>query len=169
MEALAKHRSNNDERQRRRVAECHADLKRKRRDLLHKLSAYYAREYDLIVVEDLDVKGRLGFPSNSCDTASARGECSSYCSSTSGNRAGTHFVAVEPAGTTKECAACGVSTDKPLWVCEHSCPAYDFTADRNTNAAWNILSRDIRSGTLRINACGDCAPCRYVSICKARR
>jgi len=93
------HGSNNYEKQRQRVAECHADLRRKRRDFLHKLSAYYTREYDL--------------------------------------------VAVNPRETTKECASCGVSTEKPLWVREHSCPACGFEADRDANAAWNILSRGL--------------------------
>ena len=54
---------------------------------------------------------------------------------------GTHFVAVNPRGTTKECASCGVSAEKPLWVREHSCPACGFEADRDANAAWNILFR----------------------------
>ncbi len=53
----------------------------------------------------------------------------------------THFVEVDPAGTTKECASCGVSADKPLWVREHSCPACGFEMDRDANAALNILSR----------------------------
>ncbi|OYR73596.1 transposase, partial [Halorubrum sp. E3] len=56
-------------------------------------------------------------------------------------REGTHFVAVNPRGTTKECASCGVSTEKPLWVREHSCPSCGFEVDRGANAAWNILSR----------------------------
>jgi Probable transposase. len=51
------HGSNNYEKHRRRVAEYHADLRRKRRDFLHKLSNYYAREYELVAVEDLIVKG----------------------------------------------------------------------------------------------------------------
>jgi putative transposase len=59
------------EKQRQRVAECHLQIKRKRRDFLHKLSAYYAREYDLVAVEDLDVKGMLESPRNSRNTASA--------------------------------------------------------------------------------------------------
>jgi len=58
-------------------------------------------------------------------------------------REGTHFVAVNPRGTTNECASCGVSTDKPLWVREHSCPACGIEADRDANAAWNILSRGL--------------------------
>ena len=59
-------------------------------------------------------------------------------------REGTHFIPVDPRNTTKECAACGVKTDKPLWVREHSCPACGFTADRDWNAAWNILRRGIK-------------------------
>ena len=58
-------------------------------------------------------------------------------------REGTHFVAVDPKDTTKECASCGVKTDKPLWVREHSCPACGFECDRDANAAWNILSRGL--------------------------
>ena len=51
------HGSANWEKQRKVVAERHADLKQKRRDFLHKLSNYYATEYDLVAVEDLDAKG----------------------------------------------------------------------------------------------------------------
>jgi putative transposase len=57
------------------------------------------------------------------------------------DREGTHFVAVDPKDTTKECASCGVKTEKPLWVREHSCPSCGFEADRDANAAINILSR----------------------------
>ncbi len=53
------------------MAECHLRLKRKRRDFLHKLSAYYAREYDLVAVEDLNVKGLFESPCNNRNTASA--------------------------------------------------------------------------------------------------
>ena len=135
------HGSNNYEKQRRQVAECHADLRRKRRDFLHKLSAYYAREYDLVAVEDLNVKGMIESPSNSRNTASAAWRTFLSLLEYKCEREGTHFVAVNPRGTTKECASCGVSTDKPLWVREHSCPACGFEADRDANAAWNILSR----------------------------
>jgi putative transposase len=58
-------------------------------------------------------------------------------------REGTHFVEVDPEDTTKECASCGVKTDEPLWVREHSCPACGFEADRDANAAWNIFSRGL--------------------------
>ncbi|OYR59782.1 transposase, partial [Halorubrum ezzemoulense] len=114
------HGSTNWETQRQTVAERHADLKRKRRDFLHKLSNYYATEYDLVAVEDLDVKGLVELPRNSRNRVGAAwgtflGMLEYKC-----EREGTHFVAVNPRGTTKECASCGVKTEKPLWMREHS-------------------------------------------------
>ncbi len=126
------------------MAERHADLKNKRRDFLHKLSNYYSREFDLVAVEDLDAKGLVELPGNSRNRAGAAWGTFLRMLEYKCEREGTHFVAVNPRGTTKECASCGVSTDKPLWVREHSCPACGFEADRDTNAAWNILSRGIK-------------------------
>jgi len=133
--------SNNWEQQRVRVAECHQQLKRKRHDFLHKLSNYYATKYDLVAVEDLNVKPMLESAGNSQNTASAAWDTFMTMLEYKCTREGTHFVEVEPAGTTKECASCGVKSDKPLWVREHSCPACGFEMDRDANAAINILSR----------------------------
>jgi len=135
------HGSNNWEEQRKTVARRHADLKRKRRDFLHKLSSYYAREYDLVAVEDLDAKGLVELPGNSRNRAGASWGTFLRMLEYKCEREGTHFVAVDPRGTTKECASCGTETDKPLWVREHSCPSCGFKADRDANASWNILSR----------------------------
>jgi putative transposase len=106
---------------------------------------YYARKYELVAVEDLNVKGMLESPSNSRNTASAAWRTFLSLLEYKCEREGTHFVAVNPRGTTKECASCRVSTDKPLWVREHSCPACGFEADRDANAAWNIRSRGLEA------------------------
>ncbi|WP_096390597.1 RNA-guided endonuclease InsQ/TnpB family protein [Halopenitus persicus] len=137
------YKSHNWKKQRQRVAECHFQIKRKRRDFLHKLSNYYAREYELVAVENLDVKGMLESARNSRNTASAAWNTFTDMLEYKCEREGTHFVEVEPEGTTKECAQCGVATDKPLWVREHSCPACGLKADRDANAAWNILLRGL--------------------------
>ena len=138
------HGSENYRKQQSVVARRYADLKRKRRDFLHKLSNYYAREYDLVAVEDLDAKGLMELPSNSRNRAGAAWGTFLRMLEYKCDREGTHFVAVDPQGTTKECAECGVETDKPLWVREHSCPSCGFKADRDLNAAYNILPvRDI--------------------------
>jgi len=137
------HGSNNWEKQRKTVARRHADLKRKRRDFLHKLSNYYACEYDLVAVEDLDAKGLVELPGNSRDRSGASWGMFLRMLEYKCEREGTHFVAVDPRGTTKECASCGTETDKPLWVREHSCPSCGFEADRDANASLNILSRGL--------------------------
>jgi putative transposase len=135
--------STNYRKQQRKVARRHADIKRKRRDFLHKLSNYYATEYDLVAVEDLNVAGMMQFDSNSHNRASAAWGTFLRMLEYKCEREGTHFIPVRPHGTTKECASCGVSTDKPLWVREHSCPACGYEADRDENAAWNVLVRGV--------------------------
>ncbi|WP_231186615.1 transposase [Haladaptatus sp. DYF46] len=138
------HGSNNYEKQRRQVAKCHVNIRRKRRDFLHKLSNYYAREYDLVAVEDLNIAGMMQFDSNSRNRAAAAWGTFLRMLNYKCEREGTHYVAVDPRNTTKECASCGVKTDKPLWVREHSCPSCEFEADRDANAAWNILARGLK-------------------------
>ena len=137
------HGSANYRKQQHVVAQRHAELKRKRRDFLHKLSAYYAREYDLVAVEDLDAKELMELPSNSRNRAGAAWGRFLRMLEYKCEREGTYFAAVDPRGTTKECSECGVETDKPLWVREHSCPSCGFKTDRDLNAAYNILSRGL--------------------------
>jgi putative transposase len=83
-------------------------------------------------------------PSSSRNTASAAWRTFLSLLEYKCDREGTHFVAVNLRGPTKECAACGVPTEKPLWVREHSCPACGFEVDRDANAAWNTLSRGLK-------------------------
>ena len=116
------------------MAERHAELKRKRRDFLHKLSNYYATEYDLVAVEDLNAKGLVELSGNSRNRAGAAWGKFLRMLEYKCEREGTYFVAVDPKDTTKKCASCGVKTDKPLWVREHSCPSCGFEADRDANA-----------------------------------
>ncbi len=99
------HGSSNYRKQQRVVAKRHADLQRKRRDFLHKRSNHDAREYDLVAVEDLDAKGLMELPSNSRNRAGAAWGTFLRMLEYKCDREGTHFVAVDPAGTTKECAA----------------------------------------------------------------
>jgi len=93
--------SANWERQRQVVAERHADLKRKRRDFLHKLSNYYATEYDLVAVEGLDAKELVELPGNSRNRAGAAWGTFLRMLEYKCEREGTHFAEVDPGNTTK--------------------------------------------------------------------
>lgn len=77
------------------MAHRHADIKRKRHDFLHKLSTYYATEYDLVAVEDLDAKGLIELDGNSRNRAGATWGTFKRMLEYKCERESTHFVAVE--------------------------------------------------------------------------
>ncbi|MFB6156314.1 MAG: RNA-guided endonuclease InsQ/TnpB family protein [Haloferacaceae archaeon] len=135
--------SNNWERQRRRIAEVHMDMRNKKRDFKHKLAHFYTTTYDAVFVEDLNVRGMLESGGNARNKAEVGWRDFISVLKHHGKKHGCHVVEVEPAGTSKECAACGVETEKPLWVREHSCPSCGLELDRDWNAALNVLSRGL--------------------------
>jgi len=134
------YRSNNWETQRRRVAAVHNRMRNKKADFKHKVAAFYTREYDAVFVEDLNVKEMLEGGHNSQNTAEIGWRDFITILKHHGRKRGCHVVEVDPADTTKECHQCGVTTDKPLWVREHSCPSCGYTADRDYNA----VARNLR-------------------------
>ena len=138
------HGSSNWEKQRRQVAKAKRKIKRRVKDFQHKLTTWLVTEYDLVAVEDLNVKSMLETPQNAKNKQDAAWSRFLDLLEYKADLHGTHVVQVDPAGTTKECASCGVATDKPLWVREHSCPACGHTQDRDLNAAKNILNRGLK-------------------------
>jgi len=142
--ARKKNGSNNWEKQRRKVAKAKRRIKRKVIDYQHKLTTWLVREYDLVAVEDLDVKPMLETSQSAKNKQDAAWSRFIELLEYKADLHGTHVVKVEPAGTTKECSSCGVETEKPIWVREHSCPMCGHTEDRDLNAAKNILNRGLK-------------------------
>jgi putative transposase len=138
------HRSANWEKQRQQVARAKRTIKRKVVDYQHKLTTWLVQEYDVVAVEDLNVKPMLETSQNAKNKQDAAWSRFLELLEYKADLHGTHVVKVKPAGTTKECSSCGVETDKPVWVREHSCPACGHTEDRDLNAAKNILERGLR-------------------------
>jgi len=135
------HGSNNYERQRRTVAKVKRRIQRKVLDYQHKLTTWLVTEYDAVFVEDLDVTEMLQGDRNARNKQDAAWRQFINLLEYKADLYGTHVVQVEAAGTTKECASCGVETAKPIWVREHSCPSCGFETDRDANAAMNVLER----------------------------
>ena len=138
------HESNNWEKQRQEVATVKRRIKRKVEDFQHKLTTWLVTTYDAVFVEDLNVSGMLQQRGNARNKQDAAWRGFIEMLEYKGDLYGTYVVQVNPAGTTKECAECGVETDKPLWVREHSCPSCGFEADRDANASYNVLSRGLQ-------------------------
>ncbi|MBQ7621729.1 MAG: transposase [Candidatus Methanomethylophilaceae archaeon] len=57
--------------------------------------------------------------------------------------AGCEVVLVDPKGTSQTCSQCGTYVKKGLDVRVHECPVCGYTADRDVNAARNILYRGL--------------------------
>jgi len=142
--ARKEHGSNNWVIQRQQVAKAKRAIKRKVLDYQHKLTTWLVREYDLVAVEDLDVKPMLETSQNAKNKQDAAWSRFLDLLKYKADLYGTHVIRVDPTGTTKKCSACGVAIKKPLWVREHSCPACGHTEDRDLNAAKNILHRGLR-------------------------
>jgi len=133
--------SNNYEKQCRKVAKVKRHIRRKVLDYQHKLTTWLVRKYDAVFVEDLDVKGMLEQSHNARNKQDAAWRQFITLLEYKADLYGCHVVQVDAAGTTKECARCGVETAKPIWTREHSCPACGFETDRDANAAMNVLKR----------------------------
>ena len=142
--ARKEHGSANWEKQRQQVAQTKRQIKRKVLDYQHKLTTWFVQEYDVVAVEDLDVKPMLETSLNAKNKQDAAWSRFLELLEYKADLHGTHIVQVEPAGTSKECSVCGVETAKPIWVREHSCPACGHTEDRDLNAAKNILNRGLK-------------------------
>ncbi|PSP52148.1 transposase [Halobacteriales archaeon QH_1_68_42] len=139
------HASGNWENQRQAVARAKRRIKRKVLDFQHKLSTWLVKEYDVVAVEDLDVKPMLETSQSAKNKQDAAWSQFLDLLKYKGELYGTHVVRVDARGTTKACNECGVETSKPLWVREHSCPACGHTEDRDLNAAKNVLDRGLNS------------------------
>lgn len=135
--------SSNYKKQKLKVARTYEKLVNKRDDFLHKLANFYVRNYDLIVVEDLEINDLL-----------RKHWCSKYISDASWNkfvkmleykaeRVGKRLIKVDAKGTTQRCSQCDTVVPKELKDRIHKCPNCGFIAPRDYNASLNILKRGL--------------------------
>ena len=106
------HGSANWEKQRRKVAQAKRTIKRKVRDYQHKLTTWLVTEYDVVAVEDLDVKPMMETSQNAKNKQDAAWSRFIELLEYKADLHGTHVEKVKPEGTTKECAVCSVETEK---------------------------------------------------------
>jgi len=138
------HGSNNWQKQRCTVASVHARMCSRKEDFKHKLAHFYTTEYDAVFLEDLDVKEMLEKDTNARNKHEVGWSDFVTIFEHHGRKNGCHVVLVDPRGTTKECSSCGTEVEKPLWVRRHECPTCELEADRDLNAALNVLDRGLK-------------------------
>jgi putative transposase len=126
------------------VARIHEHITNQRQDTLHKASRHYVDRYQTIVIEDLKVAnmGRNHCLAYSIADASW-GIFRQYLEAKA-ESAGRQVVAVVPHYTSQKCFHCGEYVQKSLSVRTHVCPFCGYIADRDENAARNILQRGLQ-------------------------
>jgi len=137
------HNSENWDTARQLLARAYERLTNRREDYREKLAHWYTRKYDAVFLEDLDVASMMQQDKNSRNIAAMSWYQTIKAFERHGEKNSCHVVLVDPDGTTKQCAECGVETEKPLWVREHSCPGCGFTTDRDHNASLETHQRGL--------------------------
>jgi transposase, IS605 OrfB family, central region len=148
--------SANYKKQANRVARIHQRIQRKRKDFHYKTAHQLVRQYDLIAVEDLKIKGLARTHWGKSILDAAWGSFITILEAVAVIR-GVHVVKVNPNNTSQDCSGCGVKVKKDLSVRWHSCPHCHTELDRDINAAINILKRAIenfKTVGLIVSACG---------------
>ena len=126
----------------RRLAKRHDKVTRVRRDFHHKTALDLVRRFDVIAVENLNVKG-LAQMALAKQVHDAGWASFTNIIRSKAEKAGREVVAVDPRGTSQECSGCGAVVKKGLGVRVHTC-ACGLVLDRDTNAAINIARRGQR-------------------------
>jgi putative transposase len=143
--------SNNRAKARAKVARAHTKVRDARADFLHRTSARLVRDHDLIVIEDLNVRGMV------------RNRCLARVISDAGwgefrrqleyktARAGRRLVVIDRwYPSSKTCSACGHLLAALTLSTRHwTCPGCGTRHDRDVNAAKNILAAG-----RAVSACG---------------
>ncbi|NES68951.1 MAG: IS200/IS605 family element transposase accessory protein TnpB [Okeania sp. SIO2D1] len=146
--------SNNWKKAQNRIARLHQHIARQREDFHYKNAHKLVKEYDLIAVENLNIKGlaRNSKLSKSIYDV-AWGAFIDKLNAVAVKR-GVHVVKVNPHNTSQNCSNCGHKVPKTLSVRTHSCPKCKTVLDRDENAAKNILNRALNEVGIILSACG---------------
>lgn len=131
--------SNNYKKQRVKVARVHEKIANKRKDFLHKTSRKIANSYDVVCVEDLNMK--------------AMSKTLKFGKSVHDNGWGMFVNMLEYKllemgkflvktdkffPSTKQCSSCGAKKEMPLSLRTYECPHCGLKIDRDLNAALNL-------------------------------
>ena len=125
----------------RNVAKTHLKIARQRRDFHFKTAKQYTQHYHHIVVEDLAITNMVKNPHLAKSIMDASWGAFLAILTEKAERAGHCVIRVNPRFTTQACSNCGELVQKSLSVRTHICISCGYVADRDVNAAKNILSK----------------------------
>lgn len=123
------------------TAKTHLKINRQRRDHHFKTAKPYAEGYQRIVVEDLVITNMVKNHHLSKSILDAGWGAFLDILTAKAVSAGHEVIRVKPHFTSQKCFKCGEIVQKSLSVRTHICPFCGYVADRDKNAAQNILAQ----------------------------
>jgi putative transposase len=131
--------SKNYHKARNRYARKHLRVSRQRKEYCKRVAYSVIQSNDLVAYEDLNVKGLVKNRHLAKSISDAGWSTFRQWLEYFGFKYGKVTVAVPPHNTSQNCSNCGRKVKKFLSTRTHVCPHCGFIADRDTNAAINIL------------------------------
>ena len=144
--------SNSYKKQENKIARIHQRIQRQRKDFHYKTAHKLVREYDLIAVEDLQVKNLARNSKLAKSILDAAWSSFVTILEAVAVKRGVYIVKVNPHNTSQDCSGCGTKVPKTLSVRTHCCPKCNLVLDRDENAAINILIKALQMVGLIISA-----------------
>ena len=140
--------SRNREKQLRRIAKVHRHIAEQRKDFLHKESALTAKAYDIVCVEDLDMKAvsNRGFGNGKATMDNGWGMFLRMLEYKLRDCGGVLIRIDRWYPSSQTCSCCGYreSSVKDLGIRKWTCLECGTVHDRDINAAENILREGLR-------------------------
>lgn len=138
--------SKNRDKAKRKLAKLHAKIKNIRQDCLHKLTTILAENYQVIGIEDLNVKGMMKNRHLARSVADMGFfEFKRQLAYKVAMRGGKLVVADRWFASSKTCSCCGWIMEKlPLSIRQWQCPSCKKQHDRDVNAACNLRDYAIK-------------------------
>jgi putative transposase len=146
--------SNRSNRQKNKIARIHQRIGRIRENFHYNTAHKLVKNYDLIAVEDLKLKGLARTRLSKSILDAAWGQFITILE-TVAVKCGVRVVRVSPYSTSQDCSNCGAKVPKTLSIRLHECHKCGLQMDRDENAARNILDRALNEvGLILSSQCG---------------
>lgn len=123
----------------RNTAKTHLKIKRQRRDFHYKTAKRYAEHYQVIAVEKLSILNMVQNHALAKSILDASWGAFLDILEVKAASAGHRVIRVSSRFTSQKCYTCGQIVQKSLSVRTHMCPFCGSIANRDVNAAQNIL------------------------------
>jgi putative transposase len=125
-----------------KVARAHRKVRAARADFLHRVSTRLVRDHDVLVIEDLNVRGMVRNRHLARAISDSGWGTFRAMQAYKSERAGRRLVVIDRwYPSSKTCSACGhLLPDLPLSIRTWQCPSCGARHDRDLSAAKNILA-----------------------------